>query len=312
MDLLTIGAARLGIGSGASILSSLSQVAKTGDYDDLKNKPTYIKSIVASGNELTIENGDSSIATVILPRDTDIIDKYIVGSNESVLTDRKGNKITARETIGEIATSTRSGLMSSDSYNKIRDNAANIANIMELLNNFQCQVEIQTYTGNGKFGELNPSSITFSFAPKAIVLLGSIDTAYTGVNNSHFFDTSTYLGVFHSDFTYADVHPQGSYSEDTKYYKWTMHNTFVGNLSLLTAEYTNSVWLSSVQLVLTQSEYANIAHSPIHNVQKSNDGKTFTWYVNRNGASSDIFSDDLLKSMQLSKNGMTSYFLAIG
>ena len=91
-----------------------------------------------------------------------------------------------------------------------------------------------------------------------------------------------------------------------------MHNTFVGNLSLLTAEYTNSVWLSSVQLVLTQSEYANIAHSPIHNVQKSNDGKTFTWYVNRNGASSDIFSDDLLKSMQLSKNGMTSYFLAIG
>ena len=118
MDLLTIGAARLGIGSGASILSSLSQVAKTGDYDDLKNKPTYIKSIVASGNELTIENGDSSIATVILPRDTDIIDKYIVGSNGSVITDREGNKITARDTIGEIATSTRSGLMSSGDYNK--------------------------------------------------------------------------------------------------------------------------------------------------------------------------------------------------
>lgn len=48
-------------------------------------------------------------------------------SNGSVITDRKGNKITARDTICEIATSTRSGLMSSDDYNKIRDNSANIA-----------------------------------------------------------------------------------------------------------------------------------------------------------------------------------------
>lgn len=35
-----------------------------------------------------------------------------------------------------------------------------------------CSIEIKSYTGNGKFGQNNPNSITFSKKPKAVLILG--------------------------------------------------------------------------------------------------------------------------------------------
>ena len=36
-----------------------------------------------------------------------------------------------------------------------------------------CSIETQSYTGNGKYGQNNPNSITFSKKPKAVLIFGN-------------------------------------------------------------------------------------------------------------------------------------------
>ena len=76
MDLLTIGAARHGgSGGGGGDVSSLARVARTGDYNDLKNKPTLPTKVSDLENDSDFQSYDEIL---------DLIEG-IAGDNDSEL-----------------------------------------------------------------------------------------------------------------------------------------------------------------------------------------------------------------------------------
>lgn len=55
----------------------------------------------------------------------------------------------------------------------LKSNADKAALQTALAGAGNCSIETQSYTGNGKYGQNNPNSITFSKKPKAVLIFGN-------------------------------------------------------------------------------------------------------------------------------------------
>ena len=117
-------------------LNSLEERLDYAKYDDAdpkqEIKATYIKDVTVNGTTMTLTKGNGTKATRNL-----------------------------RDTTYSVATPDSAGLMSAADKTKL-----------DSLRVSDNNIEIKTYIGNGTYGASHPCSITFSFAPKQVALIG--------------------------------------------------------------------------------------------------------------------------------------------
>ena len=110
-------------------------------------------------------------------------------------------------------------------------------------------IEFGSYTGTGLYGSSNPNSITFSFAPSAVIFLGSIEASSNFNFDGYIFET---------------LHEYMSDNGD--------ENQRIVLMSELTIDYKRS--FGPGRRVPNSSKYPA--------AKKSSDGKTLYWYVANN------------------------------
>ena len=193
-------------------LSALEERLDYAKYDDANPKQeikaTYIKDIAINDTTMTITKGNGT--------------KYTQ---------------TTRDTTYSVATPDSSGLMSAADKAKL-----------DRLREETSNVEIKQYTGTGTYGANGACSVTFSFAPKTVVMLA------TSLNQSSY--GSSYSTVSRSGSSNIVVNTSSlstSYVDKTGFYAYTSHNV---------------------------SSYHYYA-------KKSADGKTLSWYLTIDGCSAE-------------------------
>lgn len=193
-------------------LSSLEERLDYAKYDDAdpkqEIKTTYIKDVTVNGTTMTLTKGNGTKATRNL-----------------------------RDTTYSVATSDSAGLMSAADKAKL-----------DRLREETSNVEIKQYTGTGTYGANGACSVTFSFAPKTVVMLA------TSLNQSS------------SGASYSTVSRSGS-------------NNIVVNMSSLTTSYVDKTGFYAYT-----SHNVSLYH---YYAKKSADGKTLSWYLTIDGCSAE-------------------------
>lgn len=192
-----------------SDLDDLEARIDSAKYDAIGQEidKTYIKNAQINGTTVTFTKGDGSTFTQ-----------------------------NTRDTTYSVATPDAAGLMSAADKTKLDSLRVSDSNI-----------ELKSYIGTGLHGSTNPNSITFSFAPKAVLFLNY--TSYAGISGSN------------------------------------VNNSEIRGASLsVDMEALTTSYIDGTGPYVVASHVQSYFHSY---AKKSADGKTLTWYVKIDNCSVD-------------------------
>lgn len=164
-------------------------------------------------------------------------------------------------------------------------------------------MELKRVVGDGTFGSNHPKSISFSFAPAVIILL--LVTTEVGYVAQYGSRLIKYMGTEPTGI----VTPSQLALNYSSYLHYSHTNPIlICSPRAISTSYTRGFFIANSVCIYT----GNRGNTPNTYAKRSADGKTFTFYAERNGASETIFPDRCIANLQLNENNSTYMLLALG